>query len=281
MEGKSILEVLSVFTFAYLMRWVFSLTVVGVEPWWKYFVQTISVLIPVSILLLTKRSFESYGFTLKRWRYNLNVAMTFVLFVLIIVGILGWVPIFMFHLGTDKEMTGSVILAATHSVALFLSLQKLRNREGATPVIVAPLLFPFTFMGFSLSGFIDPYRLVDTLIYYPLFNGFGEEIYFRGYFQSRMNQEFGRPFKFLGVNFGLGLLLTSLLFGFSHVLAPFDPFAGYFNLSWWWGFWTFFSGLLFGLVREKTGSIIAAGVTHGLPNATWILFAQLFSLPTS
>jgi membrane protease YdiL (CAAX protease family) len=69
-----------------------------------------------------------------------------------------------------------------------------------------------------------------------------------------------------------------LLFGFSHVLNPFDPLNGSFDLAWWWGFWTFFSGIFYGFVREKTGSVVAAGIAHGLPDAVGEAIALLFSL---
>lgn len=34
-----------------------------------------------------------------------------------------------------------------------------------------------------------------------------------------------------------------------------------------WGFWTIFSGLVFGFVREKSGGILAPTLLHGLPQA--------------
>jgi membrane protease YdiL (CAAX protease family) len=34
---------------------------------------------------------------------------------------------------------------------------------------------------------------------------------------------------------------------------------------WAWGTWNIFSGLLLGLVREKTGSVLASTILHGLP----------------
>src|SRR5258706_5285938 len=59
--------------------------------------------------------------------------------------------------------------------------------------------------------------------------GFGEEIFFRGYIQSRIDQAFGFPFHFLGFNFGPGLLISPLLFGFLHVLNTVDYFHGHFD----------------------------------------------------
>ncbi len=51
-----------------------------------------------------------------------------------------------------------------------------------------------------------------------VFFGFGEELLFRGYIQFRLNYAFGKPFKFMDVNYGWGILITSALFGFMHVV---------------------------------------------------------------
>jgi membrane protease YdiL (CAAX protease family) len=95
----------------------------------------------------------------------------------------------------------------------------------------------------------------------------GEELLFRGYIQSRLNEAFGKPFQFYGVHWGWGILITSLLFGFMHVVNTGSLVIGHWQPTWWWGFWTFFSGFVFGFVREKTGSIVAPALLHGLPQA--------------
>ena len=86
--------------------------------------------------------------------------------------------------------------------------------------------------------------------------------------QSRLNGSFGRPFRLLGVEFGFGVLVSSLLFGVMHALNTVDYFEGRFECAWQMGVATFFAGLFFGLLREKTGSIVAGGVAHGLSDAT-------------
>jgi membrane protease YdiL (CAAX protease family) len=72
-----------------------------------------------------------------------------------------------------------------------------------------------------------------SFIFYLFFLGPGEEILFRGYIQSRLNQAFGRPFRLYDVNWGWGLIITSLLFAVMHVLNPFNPFLGELGLYWW------------------------------------------------
>jgi uncharacterized protein len=94
--------------------------------------------------------------------------------------------------------------------------------------------------------------------------GFGEEIFFRGYIQSRMNQAFGRPWRILGADFGLGLIVSSALFGLIHVFNTVDYFNGRYDFAWLWWLPNFASGLFFGLLRERTNSVLAGGIIHGL-----------------
>jgi membrane protease YdiL (CAAX protease family) len=116
---------------------------------------------------------------------------------------------------------------------------------------------------------------VSALVFYVLFLGLGEERLFRGYIQSRLNAVFGRPFSFYGVEWGWGAIVASALFGLMHVLN----LGSYVNEQWyltpWWGLWTFFGGLVLAFVREKTGSIVAPTLLHGLPQGIASAFLGL------
>lgn len=81
-------------------------------------------------------------------------------------------------------------------------------------------------------------EVVSTVVWQFLFSGFGEEMLYRGYIQSRVNQEYGSPYEVLGARFG--------------------------------------PGLFFGLIYERTGSLLASGIAHGLPDAVGESFAVLF-----
>lgn len=70
----------------------------------------------------------------------------------------------------------------------------------------------------------------------------------------------------MGVNFGR-VIISSILLALGHVLNPFSPLAGHYELAWWRGVSSFVAGFHFGMVREKTGSIIPCGIAHGLPDA--------------
>lgn len=80
-------------------------------------------------------------------------------------------------------------------------------------------------------------------------------------------QAFGRPLRLFGVQFGIGLLISSLLFGLLHVFNSFDPAIGWSSLAWrvLWG--NTLAGLFLGVIREKTATLFAPGIAHGLPDA--------------
>jgi membrane protease YdiL (CAAX protease family) len=108
-----------------------------------------------------------------------------------------------------------------------------------------------------------PKYWVSILIFQLFFASFGEEILYRGYYQSRINDGFGLPWDVGGLRFGIGLIAISILFGFAHVLNPFNPFQGQFTLDWVGGLIALQTGLFYGFVREKTGSILASAIIHG------------------
>jgi membrane protease YdiL (CAAX protease family) len=93
--------------------------------------------------------------------------------------------------------------------------------------------------------------------------GFSEEILFRGYMQGRLNEDFGKPWRFMGVSYGPGLLISAALFGVLHLFNAFNPFTGSHGLAWWWCLGSGFAGLLFGFAREKTGTVLAPSLAHG------------------
>ena len=105
--------------------------------------------------------------------------------------------------------------------------------------------------------------VTSTVLWQLIVSGFGEEIRFRGYYQSRVNQEFGQPYQLMGVRFGPGLIVSSLLFGLVHAFNTFNPLMGQYALAWPWALFTLAGGFFFGLLREKTGDVVACTIAHG------------------
>ena len=82
-----------------------------------------------------------------------------------------------------------------------------------------------------------------------------------------MDQAFGCPCCLLGFEFGVGLLVSSLAFGLIHALNTVDYFGGRFDFGWGYGAQNFFTGLFFGCVRARTGSVLPGAIMHGLEDA--------------
>lgn len=93
--------------------------------------------------------------------------------------------------------------------------------------------------------------------------GVGEEVFFRGYAQSRLNEAFGRSWHVFGVQFGPGLFIAAAFFGLVHVLNGVNYFAGIYHFLWWQGLATALT-LFYGFLRERYGSVTAPAIVHGL-----------------
>jgi membrane protease YdiL (CAAX protease family) len=83
-----------------------------------------------------------------------------------------------------------------------------------------------------------------------------EELFYRGWLQTSLRRAApARGVTVLGARLGPGFLLTQLLFAAGH-LVTLQP----------WRLGTFFPGLLFGWLRERTGGLAAPVVAHALSN---------------
>ncbi len=225
------------------------------------------ILVPVAFLLLLRRPLAGYGITLRNFKGDGIAALSCFLPVAIAGATLGFIPYTTWY--------GALIEVAIYSVALFFVARFLTRKPDPQSGVVTIVLAVIIFAGISIwkSMFPGIGPAISSFVYYLLV-GFGEEILYRGYIQSRLNQVFARPYQFYGVSWGWGVVITSLLFGLSHVLNGLDLSTGAFNPQWGWGLWTFFSGLVFSYIREKTGSIVAPAIVHGLPQALVYLFLQ-------
>ncbi|HPM41734.1 MAG TPA: type II CAAX endopeptidase family protein [bacterium] len=106
-------------------------------------------------------------------------------------------------------------------------------------------------------------QLFTTVAYQLILVALPEEFFFRGYFQSTMNRIFPRPWRFLGANLGWGFVVTAAIFAFAHSVIFYR----------WWHFSIFFPALVFGYLRERTGSITAPVLFHAASNLLmdWIV----------
>jgi len=135
--------------------------------------------------------------------------------------------------------------------------------------LLFPILLALTMNELSVA-------IVSTVVWQFVFSGFGEEFVWRGYVQSRLNQAFGRPMRLFGVQFGWGLIIASILFGLLHAFNTYDPAIGFASLAWGSALSSAAAGLMFGVIREKTGTLLAPGIAHGLPDAVGEALAKIF-----
>jgi len=198
-----------------------------------------------------------YGITLKNAKYHLDIAATCFIPVS-----LSSIP---FAFGLDyTSWDGALILASVKIGVLFILALILRKKPSAPDMGIAVIAM---LLVLPASGAVDVTagKVLVLFLTYAFFIGFGEEIIYRGYMQSRLNEAFGKPYRFFGVAFGWGAILTSLIFGLTHIGILLWLLGISSEVTWAWGFWTFFSGLVFSFVREKSGSILAPAFLHGLP----------------
>ena len=217
------------------------------------------IVLAIGAMAIGKKDFTSYGFTLTKWRSDLSVAL------ICLISAAGYIPSLVSPSIAGNRLINTLFIVAAVLLALWLVLNK--KNEGMAkesgvgifwPIISIPAIIAIVLGGLGFG------ILASAIVFQFYFAGFGEEILFRGYFQSRLNQDFGRPWRIKGVSFGPGLLITSALFAVLHMLNPFNPLMGSFELDSLWGVTSFFGGLLFGFLREKTGTVLSASVGHGL-----------------
>jgi membrane protease YdiL (CAAX protease family) len=240
----------------------------------------VMILFTVSVLLLFRRSFGEYGLTLKGWRYHLNVGLFWSLLVVMAAGLIIKLAAIDFDPLQPPGLKRALVFTvgwvlATLLLAWFLMRERSLLRRVpplvSLVVLIALLILPIFVGLYSHRHFI---QVLLTVLWLFFGAGFGEEVFFRGYIQSRVNQSFARPLRFLGIDFGWGLIVSSLLFGFIHALNRVDYFAGQFDFVWWWMPPNFAAGLFYGLCREKTRSILPGAIIHGLSD----VLAQIPSL---
>lgn len=135
---------------------------------------------------------------------------------------------------------------------------------------IVPLLYAVPLAVFVQGHAGGPRTGALVFLGFVTFTAIGEELFFRGYLQSRLNEAFGRPWRIGAAEVGVGLPVSALLFGVLHGLNTVDYFHGQFAFAWGWAAITVASGLLFGAIREKTGSVVPSIISHGLLDV-WIL----------
>ena len=274
MKGKSILEVVIVFGLSSLFSWwlnaQFAQASIDREVQ-RWIGGAIFIAISLIIMALTRRPWREYGLTLKDWRASFDIGMTGYVARFIPVGaLLGLVLLNI----TYRTWLGGALLFVAEALGIWVLLTMLRRQAAKDPMGDARrskvknnilLLGGLLLLPIVLSIITGRATLLvtSTVLWQLIVSGFGEEIRYRGYYQSRVNQEFGKPYQIMSVRFGPGLIVSAVLFGLVHAFNTFNPLIGQYNLAWPWALWTLMGGFFFGLLREKTDDVVACTIAHG------------------
>ena len=123
--------------------------------------------------------------------------------------------------------------------------------------ITFPLYIPAYQWWFARSDFNFglPTDFWKEVVGFFLLVSLPEEVFYRGYMQTRLDSVFKGRVNVLGAKVGWGLVIAAAFFAIGHLVEPRPDKLG-----------TFFPGLLFGWLRARTGSIGGAVVFHALCN---------------
>ncbi|WP_326535951.1 JDVT-CTERM system glutamic-type intramembrane protease [Pseudorhodoferax sp.] len=256
-DAHLLLAVLLAALFAYLPELLHRLSLEGFLNEWKPFV-------PVAIAALVLRGWTPASFLARQHGVPIGL------------GLLGvtWPLAYWAALGVDFEQTyRNITYAVPPALWMLLSVGWLARTKACTPspdVRHRPLLRTYLVGSALLTGLLL-YRgqaavpdagstgIGLVLAWNIVYMGLAEELAFRGVVQGLVAMR--RPGRWCGLSHAN--IATAVLFTLLHN-PHFDP-----DLFPWY-LYLFPMGLLLGLVRDKTGSWLAAGIVHAAMIPAWV-----------
>ena len=116
--------------------------------------------------------------------------------------------------GKILELVVFLVLARVFKLPTALTGFALPKKASAFAVaILLGVVYAIISGGLSASG-----NDVEAMAYEWTMPGLAEEVSYRGLMLAVLDQQLGRPWKILGVQTGLGAVITSLLFCFGHMM---------------------------------------------------------------
>jgi hypothetical protein len=111
----------------------------------------------------------------------------------------------------------------------------------------------------------NPLKLVAHHLF---FAAIPEEMFYRGYVQTRLNELYPKRWRIFGTEVGPGLLITCVIFAFGHSLVVVQ----------WWHVFIILPSLAFGWLRERTDNIVAGAFFHAWCNVTVATLDTLYGI---
>jgi membrane protease YdiL (CAAX protease family) len=115
---------------------------------------------------------------------------------------------------------------------------------------------------------IWPSSPVTLVAYHLFFVAIPEEMFYRGYVQSRLDEVHPPRWNVFGTRVGPGLLITSLVFALGHSFVVFQ----------WWHVFIVVPSLAFGWLRARTGGIVAGAFFHAWCNVAVSTLDTLYGI---
>jgi membrane protease YdiL (CAAX protease family) len=120
----------------------------------------------------------------------------------------------------------------------------------------------------------------ETFLFQLTMPGLAEEITFRGIFLAILNRYLGKPWKIGSVSFGWGIILVTIMFVIGHTYHydktthilewTITSYMDYVNIL-----MVSLAGIVFGYIREKSGSIWPGVLLHNIVNSFGIIADHL------
>jgi membrane protease YdiL (CAAX protease family) len=101
-----------------------------------------------------------------------------------------------------------------------------------------------------------PRNLYAISVTHLLLVALPEELFYRGFIQEKLRRALPGGVRLLGATFGPAIILTAALFALGHFVVDFRPMR----------LGVFFPALLFGWIKERTGTITAPMLFHAMSN---------------
>lgn len=166
--------------------------------------------------------------------------------------------------GKLLALGASLAIAAYPALGFARSGITLRQNVAGWPVTYAvAAVLGGVFAALALALPADPAD-ADTLAFQLTMPGLEEEIFYRGILLLALNEAFRGRWHFLGIDWGWGALLSSLMFGLGHALdvgsdgVNFDALAMAVTGG---------PALLLVWLRERTGSLFLPVIMHNYANS--------------
>jgi membrane protease YdiL (CAAX protease family) len=117
-------------------------------------------------------------------------------------------------------------------------------------------------------GWTWPSNPITLVAYHLFFVAIPEEMFYRGYIQSRLDEIYVPRWAVLGARVGPGLLITSVLFALGHSFVVVQ----------WWHVFIVVPSLAFGWLRARTGGIVAGAFFHAWCNVAVSTLDTLYGI---